>query len=231
MKFIYISLLILSLTTVSFAQDKAKKSVSNSGISGEAQVLTQYMVKGLAYSDNNPAMNASFLASFGSQVKLGLWGSNISNLSAVDDNFWLKFVGDIKIEFTDTFFTDVYFYDNHFYKSNQRNGTVAGTRFSYNFYEIVFEWLSNFEGTKTNAEYINLGKLFDYKQNFKFGGYLGFTNSHSDTLSSYLDIRAVGQYIVNSASYVEIGATYNSNNSQFGKRGDPAFYLGVKFAY
>jgi hypothetical protein len=46
-----------------------------------------------------------------------------------------------------------------------------------------------------------------------------------------MDVRAVAQYIFNPTAHAEIGATYNSNNSQFGKRGDPAFYLGVKFAY
>ncbi len=221
----------MSLTAVSFAEDKPKNTIANYAISGEAQLLSQYMVKGLAYSDRNPAMNASFLASFGSQVKLGIWGSNVSNLSAVDDNFWFKFVGDIKIELTDKFLANLYVYDNHFYKSNQRNGLVAGTHFSYNFYEFVFEWLGNFEGTKTSAEYFNFGKLFDYKQNFKLGGYAGFTNSHSDSLSSYLDLKAVAQFIINSASNAEIGVTYNTNSSQFGKRGDTAFYLGVKLAY
>jgi uncharacterized protein (TIGR02001 family) len=231
MKFISVYILILSLSATSFAQDKSKSAIATYAISGEAQLLSQYMVKGLAYSDGNPAMNASFLASFGSQVKLGVWGSNISNLSAVDDNFWFKFVGNIKIELTDKLLADLYVYDNHFYKSNQRNGLVAGTHFTYNFYEFVFEWIGNFEGTKTSAEYFNFGKLFNYKQNFKLGGYAGFTNSHSDSLNSYLDVRAVAQYIFNSASNAEIGLTYNTNGTQFGKRGDTAFYLGVKLAY
>lgn len=221
----------MSLSAVSFADDKTKDTTATYGITGEAQVLSQYMVKGLAYSDGNPAMNASFLANLGSQVKIGVWGSNISNLSAVDDNFWFKFVGDISIEFTDKFFGNFYVHDNHFYKSDQRNGLVAGTHLNYKSYEFTFEWLSNFEGTKTNAEYINLGKLFDYKKDFRVGGYIGITNSHSDVVNSYMDVRAVAQYLFNSAAHAEIGATYNSNNTQFGKRGDPAFYLGVKFAY
>jgi hypothetical protein len=54
------------LNSVSFADDKSKNTTATYGISGEAQVISQYMVKGLAYSDGNPAMNASFLANLGS---------------------------------------------------------------------------------------------------------------------------------------------------------------------
>lgn len=213
------------------AQDKSKNNEADYALTGEAQLVSHYIVKGLSYSDSNPAMNASFLAQLGEQVKLGVWGSNISNLSAVDDNFWFKIVAAIHIDFSNKFFADLYIYDNHFYKSNQRNGQNIGVDFNYKDYEFGIEWMSNYEGTKSNAEYFKFGKLFNYKKDFRFGGYLGATYSHTSTLNSYLDARVVGQYLFNSYSNAEIGATYNSNQSQFGKRGDAAVYLGIKLFY
>lgn len=231
MKFIYVWIFALAISPLAQADEKSKNNESDYALTGEAQLVSHLIVKGLSYSDSNPAMNASFLAKLGEQAKIGVWGSNISNLSAVDDNFWFKLVATFHIDFTDKFFADIFVYDNHFYKSNQRNGQNLGMDFNYKSYEFGIEWMSNYEGTKTNAEYFKFGKLFDYKKDFRFGGYAGVTNSHTSALNSYLDVRAIGQYLFNSYSNAEIGATYNSNQSQFGKRGDAAFYIGIKLAY
>lgn len=200
-------------------------------VSGEAQLLSHFIDRGLSFSNDNPAMNASFLFNLGSQLKLGFWGSNISNVSAIDDNFWFKALGEIAIEFSDKFKSRFYISDDHFYKSDIRNGQIAGLDIDYHSYLFKLEWDSNFEGTKTNAEYFNFGRFFVFKKDFKYGGYIGYTNSHASTLSSYFDIRPELQYSVSTNSNAELGASFNSNGSQFGSRGDPAYYVGFKLRY
>lgn len=235
MKYFFFLITSVFLTTYCLAQEKenwkTRSAETENLISGNAQLLSHFIVKGLSYSDNNPAMNASFLVNLGPQVKFGLWGSNISNLSARDDNFWLKIYAQVKFNSADNILTDVYIEDSRFYKSDQRNGQNIGFNFKYKSYDFGFEWMSNLEGTQTNAEYLWFGRLFDYKKNMKWGGYSGLTNSHSSSFNSYLDFKILGQYIFNPVFNAEAGVTFNSNSVQFGTRGDPFLYAAIKLSY
>lgn len=226
---IMLSIACLSIDTV--AQGNDDSTIANYTISGNAQLLSHFIVKGLSYSDNNPAMNASFLAHLGSQVKMGFWGSNVSNLNAADDNFWFKIFAKFDVEFSDKVSATVFLHDNHFYKSSQRNGQNMGGEFYYKYYEFGIEWISNYEGTKTNAEYFWFGKLYDYKKNITLGGFAGFHNTHTSQVQQFLDFKAMGRYALNETADTELGLTFNSNSSQFGIRDDPALYVAIKLAY
>lgn len=227
------------LTTYCLAQDKDRerekaKSIAfgtDSPVSGDAQLVSHFIVKGLSYSDNNPAMNASFVAKLHPQIKLGLWGSNVSNLNAADDNFWLKIFSRINIDFSDRLFFSLFLSDNRFYKSDIRNGQTFGADFNYRHYEFGLELMSNFEGTQSPAGYLWFGKLYDYRANLKWGGYAGSTITQSATYQSFLDFRIVGQYLFNTISNAELGVTFNSNSAQFGIRDDPAAYIALKLYY
>ena len=81
LKFLLIAI-VLS-TVCAKAEDRLKSNLATNEITGDVQLMTQFVERGLAMSDNNPAMNASFLYNLGTQVKMGFWGSNISNLSAI----------------------------------------------------------------------------------------------------------------------------------------------------
>ena len=225
--------LVFSLTAI--AEDKTKSNTATNRISGDAQLLTHFVERGLSMSNGNPALNASFLFNLGSQVRLGFWGSNISNLSAADDNFWFKFLAEFEVKFNNGLLSEVYISDNHFYKSDQRNGQRIGSIFTYNLYELTLEWMSNLEGSKGNAEYFNFGKYFQYgsMNQFRYGGFLGFTDSHTRNINSYFDVRVLGQYFINPATRAELGCSLNftDNNAVFGKRADPAIWLGIKLSY
>ncbi|AGH96260.1 hypothetical protein [Pseudobdellovibrio exovorus] len=229
-KFILITL-VSFLNAVAFAQDKSKNSTTPTyGISGEAQILSHFLEKGISYSDGNPAMNASFLYNFGTQARIGFWGSNISNVNAQDDNFWFKILAEVLVDFSKTTNAKFFFSDNRFYKSNQRNGQIAGVRVDTKSYFYGFEWMSNLEGSDSNAEYFLLGRLYNFRKSMKYGGHIGYTSSHGN-IQSFFDLKLLGQYIISDNSNAEIGITYNSNGSQFGKRGDPAYYIGLKLSY
>ncbi|MGZ6418530.1 MAG: TorF family putative porin [Pseudobdellovibrio sp.] len=232
MKCLSLSILIFLLSALSQAQSSNKYTTATNQISGEVQLLSQYVERGLSMSDNNPAMNASFLYNLGSQVKMGFWGSNISNLSAVDDNFWFKLLAQFDVTFGSNLNSHIYFSDDHFYKSNQRNGQRFGANFEYYTYMFGFEWMSNFEGTRSNAEYFDFGKYFYFSGNkMRYGGIVGYTLNTVRGVSSYFDFKAVGQYLMNPTTTIEVGLTLNMNNTYFGKRGDPELYGGIKLTY
>lgn len=230
MKTLILSLLLF-ISCIALAKETTAGKDDLNPISGDVQLLSHFIERGLSYSDQNPAMNASFLFNLSSEARIGFWGSNISNLSANDDNFWFKFLGVFEFDISTESHLAISVSDDHFYKSSIRNGQMVGFDFNYKEHLILLEWQNNLEGTKANAEYLRYGRLFDFKKIFKYGGYVGFTNSHSDVINSFFDARAVISYDINTTSIVEVGATYNSNKSQFGSHADPAYYLSLKMSY
>ena len=230
---IHLSLISILIATISFAQsqERLKSNLATNEISGEAQFVTHFVERGLSMSDKGPAMNASFLYNLGSQLRLGFWGSNVSNLSATDDNFWFKFLAEFNVDFTNNLSTEFYVSDNHFYKSDQHNGQRIGSLFNYYTYYCTLEWMSNLEGSKSSAEYLNVGKLFNYGNKIKYGGDIGVTNSHSANIKNFFDARLLARYFLNNTTSFEVAATYNSYTSYFGSRADPAYYVGVKLIY
>lgn len=215
----------------SAAQDKIRSNLATNQVSGDAVLTTHFVERGLSMSNNTPALNASFLYNLGSQVRMGFWGGNISNITAADDSFWLKILAEFNVEFSGGLNSEFYISDNHFYKSGQRNGQRIGANFTYYSYFYGLEWMSNIEGTKNNGEYIYFGKMFGYGNRIKYGGQVGYTLSHHAALNSYFDLKAVGQYVINSDTYLEAAATLISNNSYFGKRGDPTIAASMKLSY
>lgn len=224
-------LLSLNVRAQSAAQDKIRSNLATNQISGDAVLTTHYVERGLSMSNNTPALNASFLYNLGSQVRMGFWGSNISNITAADDNFWLKILAEFNVEFSGGLNSEFYISDNHFYKSGQRNGQRIGVNFTYYSYFFGFEWMSNIEGTRNNGEYVHAGKMFGYGNRIKYGGQVGYTISHHAALNSYFDLKATAQYLLNTDAYVETSATLISNNSYFGKRGDPSLNASLKLSY
>lgn len=217
------------------AEDKSKANTTaaTNRISGHAELLSHFVERGLSMSNGNPALNASFLFNLGSQVRLGFWGSNISNLSATDDNFWFKFLAEFDIRYNNGLLTQIYISDNHFYKSDQRNGQRIGTNVFYYLYQGTFEWMSNLEGSHGNAEYLNFGKWWMWGTQFKFGPFVGFTNSHTNLVNSYFDVRAAAEYTANNNTIIEsaVSLNFTDANAFFGKRADPAIWVGVKLTY
>lgn len=194
---------------------------------GKAQLLTHFIDKGLSMSDNKPAMNASFLVGLGSQFSFGMWGSNIANVNQSDDNFWFKLLGEIRIDIKSKVVGKVYFTDNQFYTSKQRNGQTFGLDGEYGKFYGRLEWMSNLEGSKTNAEYIRLGRIFNYKKGFKYVLSAGYTNSRTRSIISYFDFNVEGRYFLNSYSTIDGGVTFTSNLNQLNGRGAPAIYFGI----
>jgi len=187
----WILIFLLLSSTAAFSEDRLKSNLATNDISGEVLLTTQFVERGIGMSDQNPAMNASFLYNLGTQVRMGFWGSNVSSLSATDDNFWLKFLVEFNVLFGTNLNTKFYASDNHFYKSDQRNGQRFGAVFTYFTYFYTFEWMSNFEGSKANAEYLEMGKYFYAGNKIRYGGSVGYTAGHAVTTKSYFNVKAL----------------------------------------
>lgn len=223
---------IITLSTLAFAADKKDSGTTPTYmISGDAKLYTHFIERGLSMSNNNPALNAEFLFNYGSQFKVGFWGSNISNVSQTDDNFWLKFLTEIKVDFDSGSKLRFYINDDHFYKSDIRNGQEVGVHYEFSSYKVHFAWMNNFQGSHSSADYLNVRKLFDLKKSIKGGGQVGYIYQSGTGYDNYFDLKALAYYQINTNSLAEAGVTFVTNASQFGNRADPAMYFAFEFNF
>lgn len=200
-------------------------------ISVDAKLMSHYIERGLSMSNNNPALNTSFLFNLGAQIRIGFWGSNISNVTNNDDNFWFKILTDAKININQTSYIQFYAQDEHYYKSDLRNGQNIGTKIGFLSYLVELEWMNNFQGTKSDAEYFSVNRYFDITSNFKLAAKVGYTNQHSDTYSNYLDFKGFAIYQLNVNSQFEAGVSAVVDSQQFNHRADPALYVSLNLSY
>ncbi len=203
-------------------------------ISGRADLTSHFISRGLSMSDNNPALNALFLLHMGSQFKFGIWGSNISQVDNPDDNFWFKFVGEIKIDVNANTTMDLYLHDNRFYKSDIRNGQNLGAKIiGLKKFITTVELSNNLEGSKTASEYVSVGYIHQLPFDAKWiaTGTVGFTHSRAAGVYDYIDIRIETSY--QAMKYLEgyIGGTITTDWSQLHGRGKPFLNAGIRFSY
>ena len=211
-----------------------KKEIGNKPtyrFSGDAQLLTHFIERGLSITDGNPGLNASFLFNMGQQFRIGFWGTNVSNVTSSDDNLWLKFIADINIEFSSDSIFMAYFHNNNYYKSDLRNGQAFGMTYNIKSYMTQVEWLTNYQGTGTAAFYLSVGKIFPLYKKILPGIFLGYTVQNSSGYLNYFNVKATANYTLTSSFDLEGGITAVTNSTQFGRRGDPAIYLAIKLNY
>ena len=234
----YLSPILISIVTGLYlstvqAADKAAESAKKPTyrFSGDAELLSQFEERGLAITDKNPALTASFLFNMGQQFRVGFWGSNISHLSAVDDNLWLKVLAEVQIDFSRDSIFKMYFHDDHFYKSDIRNGQSVGITYEFASHQTQAEWKSNFEGTKTDSIYVKYGRLFVLYKEIVTGASIGYTLQKSNGYKDYIDFKAFSNYKLSDFFEVNASLTYATNSSQFNGRGDPALAVGIRLSY
>ncbi|MFZ3228614.1 MAG: TorF family putative porin [Pseudobdellovibrio sp.] len=222
---------IFFISTYSFAAEKQGSNAPTYLVSGDAELMSHFVDRGLSITDQNPALNASFLFNLGQQFKFGFWGSNISNVSSQDDNLWLKIVGSIRIDVNANAKLDFYINDDHYYKSDLRNGQELGFNLDYLVYFFQIEFMNNFQGTKTNAEYLKGGKTFVVAKDTTVSGSAGYTLQQSSPYSNYFDLKAMATYHVTQSLKFDAALTMTFAGSGYGGRGNPFIMAGVKLNY
>lgn len=223
---------VISATSSLAAEKEADKGVTPTyRFSGDAQLYSQFIDRGLSITNGNPGLNASFLFNMGQQFRIGFWGTNISNISATDDNLWLKVVADIHVNFSADSVFKMYFNDDHFYKSDIRNGQSVGINYDFKSYLTQVEWMSNFQATKTDALYFKFGKMFSLYKEILTGATIGYSMQKSKAYYDYFDVKGLASYRLSDYFELESGVTLVTNGTQFGSRGDPAIYAAIRLSY
>ncbi len=225
------ALIGFSLKVLSADKEADKGTTPTYRFSGDAQLLSHFIDRGLSITNGNPALNASFLFNMGQQFRVGFWGSNVSNVSATDDNLWLKVVADVHIDFSKDSIFKMYFNDDHFYKSDIRNGQSVGITYDYTSYIAQLEWMSNFQGTKTDALYFKFGKMYYFYKEILTGFSGGYILQKSPQYSDYMDLKAVSTYKVSDFFELEAAITMTLNGTQFRDRGNFGIYAGLRLSY
>ena len=209
----------------------ATGTVPTYDVSGFAKLTSNFVDRGLSYSNNGFAMNASFLVNLGSQLRFGFWGSNISKIENDDDNLWVKYVAEVHVDFQQNSKFVFYVHDDHFYKAFTRNGIRYGFRLDYGRFNGLLEWQNNYEGTAASAYYtrVKFNKKYTEKTGLELGA--GYTMEYSHRYSNYFDLLATGYYNAFPNGKIELGLT-SASTSQFGSRSKSLNYsLGMTVTY
>lgn len=226
-----LSILFFTFSNVAFAAEKQGSNSPTYMVTGDAELFSQYVDRGLAITDQNPGLNASFLFNLGQQFKFGFWGSNISNVTAQNDNLWLKVIASIHIDINATSKMDIYINDDHFYKSDLRNGQEVGFNLDYSIYFFQFEYMNNFQGSKTGAQYIKGGKYYFPTKDITLAPSAGYTIQQAAGYSNYLDVKGAASYQVSQTLSFDGAITTTLAGSGYGSRGNSAITLGIKLKY
>lgn len=204
----------------------------NFSASGSASLISHFIDHGLSMSNKNPAINAELLLNMGAQFKLGFWGSNIRNVTNPDDNFWVKYLGVIVIDFSKDVKTQLIIADNRFYTSQQRNGQTFTAEFEIGSkYTASVEMNNNFEGTSQSSQYISGGYLYRWKGPWLASAALGYTNQKTSSINNYLDLRTEGIYQPLPKMKFKLGFTGTSDSGQLNGRGAFTYYLAGDFDF
>lgn len=183
-------------------------------------------------SNKNPAINAELLLHMGSQFKLGFWGSNIRNVTNPDDNFWVKYIGVIAIDFSKDVKTFLTIADNRFYTSQQRNGQSFTADFEIGTkYTLSLELNNNFEGTSQGSQYLSAGYLYRWKGPWLASASMGYTLQKAESINNYLDLRTEGIYQPLPKMKFKFGFTGTSDSGQLNGRGAFTYYLAGDFDF
>jgi len=209
------------------SKDKDSGAVPNYGIIGSARLSSNFVDRGLTYSDARTAFNAAFLMHLGSQFKFGIWGSNISNLSSDEDNLWVKYIGQVFIDFQQNSKMLFYVHDDHFYKSDVRNGQRFGFKLDYARFTGLFEYNNNYEGSGSSSTYFNIKFTKKYSDKIGLDLALGYTFQNSSSYNDYADLSGVFFYKPTNTFRTEAGLTLPSNTHQFGSRSQPAYFIAL----
>lgn len=218
-------------------KSKGKDDKDNSGakpnydISGYARLTSNFIDRGLSYSNGGFAMNAAFLVNLGSQFKFGFWGSNISKLENDDDNLWIKYLAEVYVDFQTNSKFVFYVQDDHFYRTQSLNGIRYGFKLDWGRFTGLIEWQNNYEGTGSSAYYTRLkfNKKYTERTGLELGA--GYTMEYSQQYSNYLDIFGTGYFNAFPNGRLEAGMTMPSNTSQFGNRSKLGYFVGLQLNY
>lgn len=206
------------------AQERADSKSESSKLYAEVNVLTNYVSKGIAQTQKDPAFQAGFGYKLNS-ARFGLWGSNVK-YEGTDEHLNMRaYIG------YDFFFTsnvDMLFrYDfSRYYKSGTRNGTILSFDLNLFSYHVLHEREDNFEGLKGERSWYAFRKEWQIPWSLFFEATIGYSTISTAGYNNYFDSDLQVKYKTSAITYA-LGSTFNSAASQFGTAGSPSVYLSM----
>lgn len=196
-------------------------------LSGAAELMTNYVNRGLTETDKDPALQAAFWFNFGPQFRMGLWGSNVG-YEGSETRFLLRANADVKINFSPTTNMIILVNNNNYFKPEGRNGWIYGAHINMSNLKFILESESNWAGTTSQMTYFALGYEADLDEKWKWPSQVGYSQIKADNYSNYIDFRTGIHYksSVNIRYKLDMTGLLN-NAAQFNGRGAYAFILAA----
>ena len=172
-----------SLASTAFAEGAAPTFKMN----GDVTLTSHYVEYGLSESDKSPALQGSFWFNFGPQFRLGLWGSN-TNYANSDDHFNLRLNGEVNIPFSATTSAVIAYSQSQYYKAGDHNGNIVGLHLNFGDYRVLYDTMSNWEGTHKSSTRYGFGKL-SHLGTWLWNNEAGYNSPTVATVDPYFDFR------------------------------------------
>jgi len=204
----------------------AENSSPTFKMTGDVSLLSHYVEYGLSQSDKSPALQGSFWFNFGPQFRLGLWGSN-TNFKNSDDHFNLRINGDIKINFSTMNSATIAYSESQYLKSGDRNGNILGLHFNFGDFKVLYDHMSNWEGTKHSSSRYAFGLVSHIWNGWEWENEAGYNSPDVTTLDPYFDFKT-GLGTKWGVIFFEGSVTGTSASSDLNGAGDFFFILSAK---
>ena len=196
-------------------------------LSGGAELMTNYVHRGLTETEKDPALQASFWFNFGPQFRLGLWGTNVG-YEGSDTRFLLKMNADVKVNFSDTSHMIIMVSKNNYFKPEDRNGWTYGLHFGFSKYKVLIENETNWHATNSQLMYYAFGYEHDINEKWLWPSEVGYSQFRDDNYSNYFDFRTGIHYKSSVNIRYKLYFTGATNAGQFDGRAAYAFILAAQ---
>ncbi|MFV8257555.1 TorF family putative porin [Bdellovibrio bacteriovorus] len=220
----YIAFTIILISTLGASAAKASTSPTFA-LSGDVSLLSHYVEHGLSQSDNSPALQGSFWFNFGSQFRLGVWGSN-TNYEHGDDHFNLRMNAEVKVDFSQNASMEIGYTKSQYYNGGDHNGDLLSLHLNLWKSRIMYDTNSNWEATHEKSERFGFGNIMDVFGGWKWNNEIGYNTPDVETINPYFDART-GLGTKWGVIFFEGALTATSESSQFDGAGDYFFILSA----
>ena len=195
-------------------------------MTGDVALLSHYVEYGLSQSDHSPALQGSFWFNFGPQFRIGAFATN-TNYENSDDHFNLRANAEIKVDFSSSNYMTIGYSHSQYYKDGDRNGNILGLHLHFGEYRILYDAMSNWEGTDARNPRFALGAEISVFSSWILDLEAGYNSPDIDTLDPYFDLRlSLGSKF--GPIFLEGAVTGTSASSDLNGAGDVFFILSAK---
>ena len=189
-------------------------------------MLSHYVEYGLSQSDNSPALQGEFWFNFGPQFRLGAFATN-TNFENSDDHFNLRGNAEVQVDFSATNKMIISYSHSQYYTAGDRNGNILGLHLHFGEYRILYDSMSNWEGTGSRNPRFAFGAEIPVFSSWIWDNEAGYNSPDVDELNPYFDLRTgIGSKF--GSIFVEGSVTGTTASSELNGSGDIFFILSAK---